>query len=147
MAKLGNEGQSTGSHLHEQADIDGQPVNLAGQADAWIHGIEMKADFGNVHSFRYDAMIHALVNTEQHIILQRQNVLGTDGKNHGEFIAYAWTSGFSKDNANTWEKMTYKRATYLDDNGVVQDKEIWLSVLDESLRWDSINRKFIPRFS
>jgi hypothetical protein len=58
-----------------------------------------------------------------------------------------WTSGFSKDNANTWEKMTYKRATYLDDNGVVQDKEIWLSVLDESLRWDSINRKFIPRFS
>ena len=54
----------------------------------------------------------------------------------------AWT-----EDANQREKIIWKQAKFIDDNGQLQDHGVWVSISKPEMRWSSLQRKFVPLLS
>jgi hypothetical protein len=113
FGKVGNEGHAQGVHLHEDAQVDKEPLDLFAWENAYIpnsvvRGVPIGA---KTLAFHYDPSAKTLVNTDEMIALMRADAINNVGKQIGVNLAYAWVRG------ETLDEMTRVKSMPIDAAG------------------------------
>ncbi|MEQ1849139.1 MAG: hypothetical protein ABL890_00950 [Candidatus Peribacteraceae bacterium] len=141
VGAIGDEGYSKGSHLDMRVSFEVSannvvPVNLFGWADAQFPGINIRnVTFGGgkTLNFIYDRQLNALTNEAERIVWNR-----TSG---AENLAYAWEEGVALE---ALTQIHWERHTYIDDDGIFRDQEIWVGYINGVLqRWNGTEFKLL----
>lgn len=90
-------------------------------------------DFGWVTS---DDQSSGIAN--EHLVYDR-----SAQKNGGQEVYWmAWEEGVAVEDM---KKVVWKKLPFIDDDGKLQDKEIWIMKSDENQRWNDKDQLFVPR--
>jgi hypothetical protein len=132
LGKEGNEGFSTGKHLHMQVnkgDFKGVPVELYHWFNEQMSGVEstLSVEDRNDMKALWNTSANALVNSEERIAFKRKDIIKTNaqGKQYidgSENATYAWEEG------KTVEQMIRVVWKSAGKNAAGTDKFVWMSM-------------------
>ena len=102
LGREGNEGHSTGMHLHMQVNIGsvgGAPVDLFRWLDEHMPDLQTTVQIDNKNNMKvsWNDSANALVNTTESIAVQQANRINDAGVQEGYTLTYAWEEGKSMD--------------------------------------------------